>query len=1201
MPFTAECILCGVLMPYSSMTYLDQSQLTRYRLTDPCTVTCTAGYTGDFCQNQVPFFSSLPMGPWNQAGYYTGGSGLLKTMSTSASSIDYIQYTKKDSTLIGILYAMTIVSSVVEIALYSRTVKPVMTSSYGGSFDSLLVRNGVAYLGRTTKIRVASTTTDYYDVVVLSSTYSAQSIVTTSGRVGMMEIFKDKGTLTVFAYLPSTNTLNACYPDGNCFPWATVEISGMACGADCPSTIYASSFNKILSVRSTGYTMLRDTGSAIYCLTGISTLNVLLYKSTNTIYQHNLATQTSSNIALGTTDVGIKRVCSLDVSELNNQILIVQDGVIRTLEAVQLLCGYGLTSQSLQANSLNTCVPCPAPPDNAYWIEGSALCEWLCLGQFMKVGSKCIIAQTVVPCAAFYVLDVLSRLCVPSLLPWVAEGQYVTSVQYGPQRILPGSSSPYITAVVGTSTLIQISPNIIYVSRNSGSTWTASVSFTGSPGSPCAISTLNRYYYVSSNSADLLWTAFYYGVSSVQHCLWALDASSVASQGTQLTVLRSWSLRGKLCAATGDLSTVYLLLCGTHSISSAQMLAGSTPLPFAGGVQAGYLDSSLRISLFQFPSSMVLYDSRLYVTDTGNCVIREVDILRDTVNTVAGTGLCQRIDGAQRAALVAPNNLTYTAFPGIFLFVDKYASESNAVIRQFHVPTCTVQTVRSIPSNYYSDILAVDEKVMVRIDQIFVLLYATPTTCPAGTSSWAGGALTVSGCINCGNGLYSDTGTCKNCSTPSCALAGQMLVPCQVGIDAVCGLCTNRPAGNTQYIGPSAISGTSAGGGDCPWAYTPPCPAGYYAINSLCSSCPAWTTSPVGSTLLRQCTCLGNGQWTDDGCIVPASLIFPILASCSAYAVDSPGGICPCESGEYIQQINPKICESCQQGFYSTLGISCVPCPNRTESSLDRTTCRCADGLSDVSVVTASMPQCVCGPGKAFINAPLTCVPCEENKFNTAEIQQNDTNPSSCQWCEQGTFSGSGVSVCSQCPFSTYRIAYSPLGCQDCPAGMYATDTQSYSCIDCSETCSNGMKETICPTDATRLICSECTLAVRANSNLNGGRDCATSCYPGYFELDGECVLCTVYDGLSCDKGSLNVQCSSYADAACIPCVNSSMPLNYAVWKYSPLLFGGSNAFCEWECEAGYIPTQTPLPEGVPPAWECALAGAWSVWDLFTI
>jgi hypothetical protein len=84
---------CDVAMPSTSMKYLDDTQLQRYRLTDPCTVTCNTGYTGDFCQDQTSLFVGLPMGPWNQAGYYTGGSGLLRTQSISVSSIDYIQYT----------------------------------------------------------------------------------------------------------------------------------------------------------------------------------------------------------------------------------------------------------------------------------------------------------------------------------------------------------------------------------------------------------------------------------------------------------------------------------------------------------------------------------------------------------------------------------------------------------------------------------------------------------------------------------------------------------------------------------------------------------------------------------------------------------------------------------------------------------------------------------------------------------------------------------------------------------------------------------------------------------------------------------------------------------------------------------------------------------------------------------------------------
>ena len=977
---------CEILMPYSSMTYLTQAQLTRYNLTDPCSTACSSGYSGDFCVNQNQFFTSLPMGPWNLAGYYSSGSGLLRTMSIDVTSIDYIQYTKKDSVLIGIKNAMTTSSALVMIFLFSNSIKTVLSPSIGGSFDSLLMRNGIAYLSRTTKIKLANGQNgEVYDVASLSDTYEIQSLASVASNIALLEVFAERGMVTTFMYLPLTKSIVVCYPDGTCYTWANVDINGIACGIGCPSTVYASSLNTILRVTSTGATTLKVVGSAIYCFTGLSPLNVLLYKSTSTMFQHNLATQSSSNIPLGIPDSGLKKVCFLDVSELNNQILIVQDGIIRTLEAVQLLCGYGLTSQAMQANSQSACVPCPNPPDNAYWIEGSSVCEWECLAQFTRKGSKCV-AQTVMPCPTYYVADSLNAgLCTPSLLPWVEQGNYVVSIQYSSQLTLPGSSSPYITASIGASFVLQISMPNIHVSRNSGATWTSSgMVFTGSPVSSCPINALNRYYYISSDNSNMLWTAFYYSVSSsIQHCLWVVDASTVVSaQNTHLTVTQSWSIGGKLCSSTGDKSFVYLLFCGTHTIYYAQMTRGSNILPLAGGMKAGYTDSSLRTSLFQFPSSMVLYDLRLYVADTGNCVIRELDLQRDTVHTVAGTaGFCQRVDdGMQKAMMANPINLTYTSFPGFFLFTDKYSTESNAVIRQFHAPSSTVQTIKAMPNNYYNDMLAVGGKVVIRVENNLVFLSATPATCPAGSSSLTGGALTVGGCISCGRGFYSDAvaGACKNCSMIFCDQPGKMLVPCQPDADSYCGQCTNKPAGNTQYVGASSITGTSSGGGDCAWAFTPPCPKAYYAKDGLCFNCPAWcTTAVAGSTSLSHCFCMGNGIWEDGKCIIPASLVlFPLLTSCTSYTVDSPDGICPCEPGEYIQQINPKICTPCQAGSYSADGTACITCPDKTEPSLDRATCRCAGGLHDASDLTALMQQCECGPGKAFLKTPLMCKNC---------------------------------------------------------------------------------------------------------------------------------------------------------------------------------------------------------------------------------
>jgi hypothetical protein len=74
-----------------------------------------------------------------------------------------------------------------------------------------------------------------------------------------------------------------------------------------------------------------------------------------------------------------------------------------------------------------------------------------------------------------------------------------------------------------------------------------------------------------------------------QHCLWAVDALTWSQHGAlQLQVLQAWSLRGKLCAATGDSAAVYLVLCGTHFLSYCASAAAALLIPFAGSVQAGY-------------------------------------------------------------------------------------------------------------------------------------------------------------------------------------------------------------------------------------------------------------------------------------------------------------------------------------------------------------------------------------------------------------------------------------------------------------------------------------------------------------------------------------------------------------------------------------------------------------------------------------
>lgn len=1192
---------CSIFIQSENIKYLEPSQLLQYNITDPCTTTCKDGYYGDFCQD-LSKYSSLPMGPWNQAGYYTAG-GILRSMTIDVSTINSIQYTQKDSVLVGISNGGRISSIIHEISLYARTVTPILLPTPSGTLDAVLVRKKVVYVART--VQVLSTRT--YELAVISAPLQAQKLMAITTQAVLIEVCADKGTLTAFVY--GESKVNACYPNGVCTTWALIStISGMIGGADCKNTLYASSYGDLIKITSAGPTMLKSTGTTIYCLTGLPELNVLLYKSKNNMWQVNLGTGAVSSLPLGVTQTQ-EVVCSTDVSEQSNQILIVQNGVISTLEAVQEPCAFGQTSPALLSNSTAQCTACPPPPSNSYHIEGSVDCGWACLQGFWLLGSKCV-APVVPPCPANYKAGVGG--CVPSVLPWADQGRYVITAGYSNPLSFPVVTPVYLLTSDG-STLIHAIPGQFRVSRNEGGSWTA-LTFAPYADTNCPYSAQNSYYYLSSRQG-VLWVAFTTQRSEgTQHCLWQVNRL----ESTQLKVNQSWPLSSQLCSATGEGGAVYAILCGHNYVSYAEP---STPLsPIIGNPVTGYIDGVFQAARLSGPSSLVAYDSRLYIADTGNCVIREVDLVRSVIGTVSGLhGTCQRADGVL-ATLVYPTSLVYTPYPGFFLFADKYTTEQNAVIRQFHAPTSTVSTVRAMPLTYFTGLAASYTSIFVLAQRTYHIYNATWAYCQAGTTSHIGSALDASGCVACPAFQYSDkaTGSCRQCSTPTCVLPGQLLIPCQLDADSYCGQCTNKPVTNTKYTGPSST-------GDCEWAYTPPCPIGYYNSTNLCSSCPKWSTSSAGSKSILACSCMGGGNWIYDGgvrsCVIPSPFIppaichpvsdcqaytepitlFPVLPSCTPFDADSHTGVCPCQPGEYIQQIYPKVCTACPAGLYSPSGRGCKVCPYLTEPSIDRATCRCAAGTSDVAL-TQTEPQCACGPGKAFYST-MGCIQCPENTYNPLiqSYSTYTTTPMHCIQCPDGMISQAGAAQCETCPLGQFRLAPVP-ACQSCPAGAYAPDPAASTCVECSADCGGG-REARCPTNSDLFMCSDCP-EPRTNSAFNGGRDCATSCNTGFYELDGECVLCTEYYKTTCPEGSRLVECSSYADAGCIGCVNTSMPLNFAVWSYVPALGGrqnGPSSACGWECEMGYAPARPQLPEGVEAAWECVKAGEWSVWDLFTL
>lgn len=1210
---------CGIYLQSSNIRYLDSSQLTLFNISDQCTTTCSDGYYGDFCQD-LSQYANLPMGPWNQAGYCTSGPAILRSMTIDVSAIRSIQYTKKDSVLIGISNAGLgdQASVVYEIFLYSRVISPVLRPTPAGSLNALLVRKGVVYVART----VRASGVDKNDIVVLAGPNQPQPLMSVDIRVITFDVCVDKGTVTAFVY--SSNSIRACYPSGTCNIWVSSinTVSGMIIGADCQKTLYVSSLANILKVTSVGSTLLRSSESTVYCLTGIPDINVLLYKSRDSMWQINLGTGSIQTLPLGVTQTQ-EMQCSADVSEKSNQILIVQNGIISTLEAVQEPCAFGRTSQALLCNSTAQCTACPPPPTNAYRVEGSVSCEWVCRAGFKQMGSKCV-SPVPLPCPAYYTISPdSSGMCTPSVLPWADQGKYAEYGTYSTQQLFPTANLPIYMLVSEGQALIHAVPGQFYLSLNGGMSWVV-LSFANFAAANCYSSSQNSYYYLNSRQG-ILWTAFtQQRPEGLRNCLWKVNATdAIASRGTRtLNVLRAWTLDRQLCSMTGEINTAYAILCGNNYVSRLQSDVIS---PLIGDPLPGYADGVFQAARFSTPSSITLFDSRLYIADTGNCVIREADMVLGVVTTVAGTaGTCLRSDGVGSAAtLTYPAILSYTAYDGILLFLDRNSNGQFAYVRQFHTETSTVSTIKASPFAFsqISSLAASQYGVVVSSQRGYYVYSASQLPCPNGTTSLAGNAYSASGCVACLASFYSNAAGCKPCSSPTCSLPGQLFVPCQLNADAYCGSCTNKPAGaSSKYVGASSIPGQASGGGDCAWVYTAPCPVGYYkSTDDTCVICPPWsTTANTDSKSLSDCFCLGNGQWVAGECVIPSPFasspalchpltqcaayvepasIFPILPACTSFDVDSRVGVCPCQPGEYIQQIYPKKCTACPSGLYSPDGKMCRVCPYLTEPSADRTSCRCIAGTTDVAL-TLPNPQCVCGPGKAF-DSSVGCTPCPENTYsNVLRCYNAPMQTLQCTPCPVGTWAPSGSTSCAACPLGQYR-GLSDSTCQSCSHGSYAPDPAVSLCVDCVSSCF-GRRETQCATDRNLYMCSDCP-APRANSAFNGKRDCATSCDPGFYEADGECVRCTEYYKTTCPTGNRFVECSSYADAGCVACVNSSMPLNFAVWSYRADEPNGPSLACEWECEEGYSPQRPPLPGGIEAEWECVKAGEWSVWDLFTL
>ena len=203
----------------------------------------------------------------------------------------------------------------------------------------------------------------------------------------------------------------------------------------------------------------------------------------------------------------------------------------------------------------------------------------------------------------------------------------------------------------------------------------------------------------------------------------------------------AWSTGAQVCAVAQGLA-VYVIFCDTHF---EEQVSGA---PVAGGFWQGYADGPLLEAQFNYPSALVAYRSTLLVAETGNCLIRQVDVLRGVMSTLAGTpGLCQRLDGAP-SGTAFPFNLTYSAYGDFFLFMDQ---SPDLLVRQLHAPNGTVQSIANVSLGGL--LLAYPYSVVPGQGVQYVNITAATTQCSACYVSLVGG-----GCTPCGYWTYSSQG-----------------------------------------------------------------------------------------------------------------------------------------------------------------------------------------------------------------------------------------------------------------------------------------------------------------------------------------------------------------------------------------------------------------------------------------------------------
>ena len=307
--------------------------------------------------------------------------------------------------LVGLHNQQSLGSTLVLVSLVNRQQTSILAAPSGGYLDALQVRYGAIFIARALSLNGP------YDISMVTGSlstglYGTSVFMNISIRASLIEICRDKGMNTSFVYsnaFSTANKLYACYPGSGCVLWTTsVGVTGMVCGIDCLDAVFVSTRSVLLKVTSSTSVTVVSSTSTINCISSVPELSVVLFRTGTVVKQLSVGASGStlydSVLTLDAPTTACTVCCSLDVSDSNAQIMLVEGGLINTVEAFQQPCGYEMRCYPVISNASSSCFACPQPPANAFMVMGSPTCQWQRQRGFTSVGTQCVALSAMLPC-----------------------------------------------------------------------------------------------------------------------------------------------------------------------------------------------------------------------------------------------------------------------------------------------------------------------------------------------------------------------------------------------------------------------------------------------------------------------------------------------------------------------------------------------------------------------------------------------------------------------------------------------------------------------------------------------------------------------------------------------------------------------------------------------------------------------------------